>query len=162
MTNGMRAAILALGICVMTTGTVACGNKAEEAKKEADTKAAEALKTVKEAEDKAAAAKKEADDKLTKLNIEAKTKLGKDIDAADRKASNLKEKATKLTGAAKKNTEAAVAELDKRYATAKASLAKLDTLTGADWDAAKKSAEADIEALNRAVESLETTIKAAK
>lgn len=153
----MRALLLATAIAA---GTVGCGNKAEEAKKEADQKAAEAAKTAKEAEDKASAAKVEAEAKVAKANAEIKTKLQKDIDAAERKATYLKEKAAKVTGAAKKNADAAVAELDTRHATAKASLAKLDTATGAAWDTAKVGVESDIAALNKAVESLETTLKA--
>jgi hypothetical protein len=155
----MRAGLLALAVAA---GTVGCGNKAEEAKMEADKKAAEAAKSAKEADDKAASAKKEADDKAAKANTEAKAKLQKDVDAADRKATYLKEKAAKATGATKKNADAAVTELDTRRAAAKASIAKLDTATGAGWDAAKTAAESDIAALNKAVESLETTLKSAK
>ena len=88
----IRTGLLALALVV---GTAACGNKAEEAKKEAEAKAAEAAKTAKEAEDKAAAAKKDADEKVAKANAEAKAKLQKDFDAAGRKATYLKEKAAK-------------------------------------------------------------------
>ena len=155
----MRANLLAIAIAI---GVAACGNKAEEAKKEADQKAAEAAKSAKEADDKAAAAKKDADDKTAKANSVVKAKLQKDLDAADRKAVYLKEKAAKLTGAPKKNADAAVTELDTRHAAAKASVAKLDTATGAAWDTQKVAVESDIAALNKAVESLETTLKGAK
>ncbi len=155
----IRAHLLVLAIAVCTVG-VGCANKAEEAKKEADQKAAEAAKTAKEADDKAAAAKKEAEDKAAKANVEVKTKLQKDIDAAGRKATYLKEKAAKVTGAAKKNADAAVAELDTRDAAAKASLAKLDASSTTTWDTQKVAVESDIAALNKAVDSLETTLKA--
>jgi colicin import membrane protein len=149
----VRASLLAVAL---TVGVAACGNKAEEAKKEADQKAAEAAK---EADDKAAAAKKEADDKAAKANAEIKAKLQKDLDAAERKAVYLKEKAAKVTGATKKNADAAVTELDTRSAAAKASVAKLDTSTGAAWETQKVAVESDIAALNKAVDSLETTLK---
>lgn len=155
----IRTGLLALAL---TIGTAACGNKAEEAKKEAEAKAVEAAKAAKEADEKAVAAKKEADDKAAKMNAEGKAKLQKDFDAAGRKATYLKEKAAKATGPAKKNADAAVAEFDTRDAAAKASIAKMDGATGAAWDAAKVAAESDIAALNKAVESLETTLKAAK
>ena len=156
MRINVRASLLAVAL---TVGVAACGNKAEEAKKEADQKAAEAAKSAKEADDKAAAAKKEADDKAAKANAEIKAKLQKDLDAADRKAVYLKEKAAKITGATKKNADAAVTELDTRHAAAKASIAKLDTATGAAWETQKVAVESDIAALNKAVDSLETTLK---
>lgn len=151
-----RALCLALSLA---TATAACGNKEEEAKKAADQKADEAAKAAKEADDKAAAAKRDADAQAVKAHAEAKASLQKDIDAADRKATYLRNKSAKLTGAAKKNTDAAVAELDAREAATKADLAKLDTATGTAWDSAKLAVDSDITALNKSVDTLETTLK---
>ena len=150
--------VVAVLLAVATSSSVGCSknDKADEAKKEAD----QAAKSAKEADDKAAAAKKEADDKAAKANAETKTKLQKELDAADRKAAYLKEKASKATGATKKNVDAAVAEVDRRDATAKASIAKLDPANTTAWDPQKTAVESDIAALNKAVDSVETTLKA--
>lgn len=152
----VRALLVGLAL---TTAVAACGNKEEEARKEAEAKAAEAAKAAKEAQEKAAKEEAEAQAKIAKANGEIKAKLQKDIDAAGRKATYLKEKAAKATGAAKKNADAAVAELDARDATAKSDLAKLDAATGDAFNTAKNTVEADIAALNKAVDSLETTLK---
>lgn len=156
----MKISVWALGLSIAMASLTACNDhKAEEAKKEADQKAAEAAKSAKEAEDKAAEAKREADVQATKAHAEAKTALQKDIDAAGRKATYLREKGAKLTGAAKANGDAAITEMTNRETAAKTSLAKLDTATGAAWDSAKLAVESDIAALNKAVDAAETTIK---
>lgn len=152
----VRAARAALIAVCLTAGTAACDN----GKAEADKKAAEAAKEAQEAAAKASLKKSEADEAAAKAkiaHIEVKSKLQKDLDAHDRKATYLKDKAAKLTGDVKKNADAAVAELETRRTTAKTSLAKLseDSVDSA-WDSAKKAAEDDIAAVGKAVDSLET------
>lgn len=155
-----RAVLCALAIA-LTSATIACDN----GKAEADKKAAEAMKASKEADDKAAAAKKTAEEEAAKAkagHTEFRAKLQKDVDAHERKATYLKEKASKLTGDAKKNADAAVTELDKRREAAKASLAKLGDDSATTWDAFKKTAEDDVAALGKSIESLETVIEKKK
>ncbi len=144
--------------------SVGCGDKAEEARREADSKTADATKEAREAQEaaaKAVAAQKVATDETARAaHTEARAKMQKDVEAADRKITYLKEKAAKATGAAKKNADTAVAELDKRRDTVRADLAKLDLETGAAWDTAKAGAERSLTALNQAVDNLETTVAA--
>lgn len=149
---------LALGASV-----AACGNKAEEAQKEAQKKEAEA-KAAQSGKDalaaaETAAAKKLADD-MEKAHADVRAKLQKDADAADRKATYWKEKAAKTTGTVKKNADAAVMEVDKRQAAATDGIKNLATQTGAGWDTAKSQVESDVAAFAKSVEALETAVKA--
>lgn len=156
MQNYVRVMLLAVAV---STASVGCGNKAAEAQKEADQKAAEAAKAQAVADEKAATEKKEAEATALKANAETKVKLQKDVDAANRKITYLKEKVAKATGAMKKNADAAATEVDTRTATVKADMAKLDGATGTAWDTAKTQVEADTAALNKAVDALEATLK---
>ncbi len=152
----MRATLVALTLA-LSTFSAAC----DKGTKEADQKAAEAAKTAKDAEDKANAAKLKADEEKAKAaaaHAEARNKLQKDMDAHDRKGTYLREKAAKATGAAKANADAAVKELDARRDAAKASVAKLSDDASPTWDGLRKTAEDDIAAVGKAVDTLETTV----
>lgn len=136
---------------------VGCGNKAkeEEAKQAAEAQAQAAKEAAQKATD---AAKKAEEEALNAQHAAEQKKLQSQFDASDRKSTYLKEKAAKSTGNAKKNADAAVAELDKRRTTASESLKSVQSATGAAWDAAKAKAEEDIAAYGKSVESLEQTI----
>lgn len=161
-----RTLVLLLSMGFATTTVVGCKksdtkaqDEAVKARKEADDKAAEAAKAKKEADEKTAVAQKEAADKAIAANAEVRMALQKDIDAADRKLTYLKEKAAKATGAMKKNADAAAAEVDKRREAVKTNMASLEAATGDAWTTAKGQVEADIAALNKSVETLETSLK---
>lgn len=161
------AVLLTFGIA--TTPLVACKkreDKAQEeaakAKKEADEKAAQAERERKEADAKAAAAAAEAEKKAAEANAEVVKNLQKDVDAADRKITDLKEREAKATGATKKNAEAAAAEVDKRREAVKTSLTALQNATGAAWAGARTQAESDLAALNKAIDNFDDTLKAKK
>ncbi|HEY0249913.1 MAG TPA: hypothetical protein VGC41_00215 [Kofleriaceae bacterium] len=157
----MRALLLALIITI--TG---CGNKQEKANKEADKaqkeaadKSAEAAKAQADADAKAAKAKDEAAAAAAKNIADARTSIQKDFDDADRKATSLREKVAKATGAKKKNADAAAMEVDTRTATAKASLDKFNAATADTLEAVKTQASSDVAALSKAVDNLEKTVK---
>lgn len=164
MTSTIRTATRALSTLVVASAlasaslsSLGCGNKAkeEEAKKAAEAQA----QAAKDAEEKATAATKKAEEGAldAKHAADAK-KVQSQFDASDRKSAYLKEKAAKATGAAKKNAEAAVAELDKRRSTANESIKGLQGATGAAWDTAKAKADEDVASFGKAVESLEQTV----
>jgi hypothetical protein len=85
-------------------------------------------------------------------------------EAEAKKAADQAAEAAKSAKEAEDKAAAAKKDADEKgmKAAAKASVAKLDTATGAAWDTQKTAAESDIAALNKAVDSLETTLKAGK
>lgn len=105
--------------------------------------------------------KERADDiaKLKADHAEAKHKLEGKLEAQERKATYLKQKAAKAVGKEKLNANAAVAELDARRTTAKTSLGRLTDEVSPAWDSTKKAAEDDIDAYEKAVDALENTLK---
>jgi hypothetical protein len=128
---------------------------ADQLKREAEEKIATEKRA---AEEKIAAAKKELEEKAQKAAAEGRAAVKKEIDGADRKITYLKEKAAKLTGAAKKNADAALAEVDKRREGVRADFAKLETAGAGDWNALKTAATTNIEQLTKAVEALEAVV----
>jgi hypothetical protein len=157
-TRHMRFRAMMLAVCVGALSTAACKKDTAEA----DKAAAQAAKEANEASEKANAAKQKANEEAAKANLarsEARTKLQKDLDAHERKATYLKEKAAKATGAAKQNAAAAVTELDTRSAAAKASIAKLADDSATGWESLKKTAEDDVASVGKAVDSLEKTLE---
>ncbi len=151
------AAILALAI-----GSAGCNKEdqasAEKAQRDAADKAREAKL---EAEESVSAARREAEKvalDAAKQRADARATFQKDVDAVDRKISYLKERATTVKGAVKKNAAAAQTEVDTRRATLKANFAKLETETGAAWDSAKDAVERDLTAVKSSVDSWETTV----
>jgi len=141
--------------------SAACDNKekeqaaAAEKTRELDEKASRERR---EADEKAEAAKRDVADSARQSAAEARAALQKDLDAADRKFAYLKTKAATATGAAKKNVEAAMNEADQRRGKVGTELKKLESESGAAWDAAKVTATQSISALNQAIDSLETTV----
>jgi hypothetical protein len=110
-------------------------------------------------EREAAEAKQAAEEATTKLHAEVRSRLQSDFDAADRKASYLKAKASKATGVVKKDADAAVVEFDRRRAAADAGLKKLDAGASGTWDSARTEAESLVESMRKGVDSLEATLK---
>lgn len=129
-------------------------------KEEADRRAAEADKKAQEAEITAAKVQADADQtaKLRAAHNDARTKLQKDIDAYERKGTYLKQKAAAVTGAKKKNVDAAMSEYDGRLATAKADLAKLGDDMSPAWDATRKTTEDDVAAVGKSIDAFERTL----
>ena len=158
-----RLTVLALGIGVLAA-TVGCDNGKEQAAAAEKTRQADeqAAKTKREADEKAAATKREAEESARKAATEARATLQKDIDAADRKLAYLKGKSATVTGAAKKNADAAMAETEKRREAVRAGMKKLETDTGAAWDATKAATAQAVTSLNQSVEALETAITGKK
>ncbi len=111
----------------------------------ADDKATEDLQARRAEEAKAAEAKAAADAEAVKAHAATHEQL--------------KEKADKLTGAKKKNADAAVAAVKTAEATMMANVAKLREASAAQWDAAKAQVEADAVALNKSIDALETAVK---
>jgi colicin import membrane protein len=125
-----------------------------------------------DAEAKARAAQQEANEKIAEAKAEAekaaasaatartevKSTLQKEVDAVDRKAAALKERGEAAKGAAQKNYAAARAEFERRRSVVQADLRKLESESGAAWDAARTSTETDLAALKASVDSLENTI----
>lgn len=161
----MKFSIPSLLLCtVLSTAAVACDD-ADAAKKEAEAKAEEANKSAREAAAKASAEAQNASAKVAeaaaatkKAALEAQASLTKDVDDAERKATALKEKAAKLTGAKKANADAALVEYDKRVASTKAEVAKVANATGDALETAKAKAKAEIDGLKKSVDNFETTI----
>lgn len=161
----MKLPIASLLLCTaLSTAALAC-NDADAAKKEAEAKAEEATKSAREAAAKASAEAQNAAAKVSeaaaaakKAALEAQASLTKDVDDAERKAVALKERTAKLTGAKKANAEAALIEVDKRVASAKAEVAKVASATGDTLDTAKDKAKIEIDGLKKSVENFETTV----
>ncbi|AKU96077.1 TPR repeat-containing protein [Labilithrix luteola] len=154
--RALSTLVVASALASASLSSLGCSNKAkeEEAKKAAEAQA----QAAKEAEQKATDAKKAEEEALNAKHAAEQKKLQSQFDANDRKSTYLKEKAGKATGNAKKNADAAVAELDKRRATASESIKNVQSATGAAWDTAKAKADEDVAAYGKAVESLEQTI----
>jgi hypothetical protein len=132
--------------------------KVDEAKRDAEAKVAEADR---EANEKKAQAEKdvaEAKAKAEKAREEARSSFKKDIDAADRKAADLKTRLVKAKGKVKLNAEAAAAELDKRRAVVERDMQGLTSASGDAWDTLKAQTEKDIDAVEEAVSSLDKTL----
>ena len=153
MKKHIHVALAAIGL---TLASSAC----DRGKAEAERKAAEAERQAQEATITAGQMQAQAEEaaKTKAAHVEARTKLQKDFDAHERKASYLKEKAAQATGAVKKTADAAIAEYEARRASEKASLDKLGDEAAPAWDATKQTAEEDIAAVGRAVDSLEQTL----
>ena len=131
---------------------------AERAQRDAAEKAEKAQL---EANEKISAARREAEkaaNDAAQARSEARGTLQKDVDAVDRKISYLKERAASGKGSAKKNSDAAQAEAEKRRGALRDDFSKLSTETGAAWDAMKEAVERDLTALKASVDSWESTI----
>lgn len=152
MNKHMRAALVAVGLTLAMT---AC-----KGKEEAERKAAEADRQAQEATLTAAKMRAEADEaaKMRAAHAEARTRLQKDLDAVDRKATYLREKAAKAVGVTKKNADAAIAEVEARRTAAKAAMNRLVDDASPAWEATKKTAEDEIASVGKAVDSLERTL----
>jgi membrane protein involved in colicin uptake len=159
----MRTITRTLLVLLLGAGaSTGCKNKAEEAQKAQETatkKTAEATEAQREADDKAAAARREADDKMVKERTDVRDKLRKDIDAADRKTASLREKLAKAKGDVQKNADAAANEVQIRHAKVDANMTKLSSATGAAWDSTKLELDADLAALDEAVDNFEKALK---
>lgn len=153
MNKHMQWALVAMGLTLATT---AC----DRGKAEAERKAAEAEKQAQEATLTAAKvqAEAEATTRMKAAHADARAKLQKEFDALDRKATYLKSKATKTAGTTRRNADAAIAELESRRMAAKASLTRLANDADSAWDATKRTAEDDIAAVGKSVESLDHTL----
>jgi colicin import membrane protein len=156
MRDRVIAVLLVFGLSSFIVG---CKNKEEEAKREAELHSAQVAKEGEEARAKEEARKKAEAEAATKARTDARGKVQKEIDAADRKLAYLKEKLAKATGPKKKNAEAAAAEVTKRRDAAVASAAKLETDTTTPVETERSTAEADVAALNKAIDNLEATLK---
>ena len=139
----------------------ACKNKTEEAQKAQETankKAVEASEAQRDADEKAARAKTEANDKLLVDHRDAEDKIRKDLDSADRKVVDLRRKLTDAKGDKRKNAEAAANEVELRHAKVDQNLAKLRGAAANVWNAAKLELDADLAALNQAIDNFEKTL----
>lgn len=139
----------------------ACKNKTEEAQKAQETankKTVEANEAQREADEKAALAAREKQDKLLVDHRDAEDKIRKDLDASDRKIADLKRKQLDATGEKRKNADAAANEVELRHAKVDQNLAKLRGAAVNAWDATKLELEADLAALNEAIDNFEKTL----
>lgn len=151
MTNHIRWTLVAFSLSVFA---FAC----DRGKAEAEKKAAEAEQQAQETTITAARVKAEEEAKLKTARAEERGHLQKQLDAHERKADYLKDKAAKTAGATKQNANAAISELNARLASAKESVGKLADDTSPAWDAAKSAAANDLAAVERATDSLEQTL----
>lgn len=148
-------AALAFGLSSIAMG---CDNKEQErAQREVAEKADKAKQEVEHAASLQHAAD-EAAAKATKDRLYDRQTLQKDVDGVDRKLASLKERAAKVTGNTKKNSDAAVAEVEKRRATVQADLRKLETESGAAWDGLKTTADSDIASLKKSLDAFESAV----
>lgn len=139
----------------------ACKNKAEDAQKAQETankKAVEATEAQRDADEKAARANREAADKLLADHRDVEDHVRKDIDSADRKIADLRRKLNDTKGEKRKNADAAANEVELRHAKVDQNLAKLRGTAANAWDAAKLELDADIAALNQAIDNFEKTL----
>lgn len=144
MNNPMRVMLAA---AVLTLAGTACEKRKTETRETTTTTGAEVNR---KSEDMA---------KMKADRAEDRHKLEGKLEAQERKATYLKQKAAKAAGKEKLNANAAIAELDARRTTAKTSLSRLSDDTSAAWDSTKKAAEDDIDAFEKSVDSLEKTLK---
>lgn len=139
----------------------ACKNKTEEAQKAQETankKTVEANEAQREADEKAAVAAREKQDKLVVDHRDAEDKLRKDLESSDRKIADLRRKLNDAKGDARKNADAAANEVELRHQKVDQNLTKLRGAAANAWDATKLELEADIAALNEAIENFEKTL----
>lgn len=116
-----------------------------------------------EANEKIAEAKREAErvaNEAARRRSDTRVELQKEIDAIDRKISYLRERSATAPAAAKKNADAARAEVESRRATLQTNFRKLETEAGAAWDSAKTDVEANISAVKAAVDNWESSASA--
>jgi outer membrane lipopolysaccharide assembly protein LptE/RlpB len=139
----------------------ACKNNTEDAREAQETankKAVEASEAQQEANEKAARAKRDADDRILSDHRDAEDKLRKDIESSDRKVADLRRKLNDAKGDVRRNADAAANEVELRHAKVDQNLNKLRTSAGAAWDSVKLELEADIAALNQAIDNFEDTL----
>lgn len=139
----------------------ACKNKSEEAQKAQETankKTVEANEAQREADEKAALASREKQDKLLVDHRDAEDKLRKGLESSDRKITDLRRKVTDATGEKRKNADAAANEVELRRQKVDQNLAKLRGAAAAAWDATKLELDADVAALDQAIDNLEKTL----
>lgn len=139
----------------------ACKNKTEdarEAQESANKKTVEANEAQREADAKAASAKREADDRVLADHRDVEDKLRKDVEGVDRKVADLRRKLTDKKGDVRQNADAAANEVQLRHAKVDQNLTKLRTSAGEGWNATKLEVEADMAALNQAIDNLEDTL----
>ncbi|MBA3459849.1 MAG: hypothetical protein H0T46_07800 [Deltaproteobacteria bacterium] len=129
------------------------------AQREADDKATEVEQARNAAKADVATAQAASDTTAARANAETTAQLQKTFDAADRRLTELKERAASATGATKERVDAAVAEATAREANVMAGIARLRDASGAAWDTAKAQLDADIVAMNQALVSLEIALK---
>lgn len=163
MKNFSQRVAIFLGVVALSGVGLAGCNKTEQADAEkAQRDAAEsAAKAQLEANEKIAEARRDAEkaaNDAARARNETKSTLQQDVDAVDRKLSDLKERVESAKGAVKKNAEIAQAEAEKRRGTLREDLKKLGTETGAAWDSAKTEVERDIKAVKASVDSWETSV----
>jgi hypothetical protein len=130
---------------------------AAEKQREAEQKAERAQL---EANEKIGEAKRDAErlaNEAARSRSDARVELQKDIDAVDRKISYLRERSTTVPAAAKKNADVARAEVETRRSSLQTKFRKLETESGAAWDAAKADVEASISAVKAAVDNWESS-----
>lgn len=146
MKKQIQVVLVAMGLTLVSA---AC----DRGKAEAERRAQEATLTAAKVQ-----AQTDESAKLKAAHTESRDKLQKDLDASDRKATYLKQKAAHTVGTTKKNADAAITELDARHTAAKASLSKLGDDASPAWDAMRKTAEDDVAAVGKAVDTLEGTL----
>lgn len=161
----MRALLLAL---LFTATTAGCASKEEPARqpqepatpqRQADDRATDVEQARNNAKVEAATAQTAADAKVNATRDETAARLQKEFDTADRRFNALKEQAAKATGTKKKRADAAVANVVTSEARVMAGIAKLRDTSGADWDTTKTQIDADALALDKAIQSLDTTLQ---
>lgn len=116
-----------------------------------------------EANEKIAEAKRDAErvaNEAARSRSDARVELQKEMDAIDRKISHLRERSTTAPAAAKKNADAARGEVETRRAALQTNFRKLETESGAAWDAAKSEVQGNISSLKAAVDNWESSAAA--
>jgi hypothetical protein len=147
---------LALAGCNKGDDQQAAAEKQREAEQKAERAQLEANEKIAEAKGEAERLANEA----ARSRSDTRVQLQKEIDAVDRKISYLRERSTTVPAAAKKNADVARGEVETRRATLKTNFRKLETESGAAWDAAKAEVEANISAVKAAVDNWETSANA--
>jgi len=132
---------------------IACGKNDEKA-------AQQAAAAAREAEQTAASAKQaqEAAEKATRERTAVKEAMKKDVDAVDRKLTYLRERAGKLTGAAKTAAQKAMHDTDAKREAVQNDLKKLDPAAAADWDTVRASFDRDVAALKASMDAFERSV----
>lgn len=159
-----------LFILMLSTTTFGCDNKegtkweskpglASNAHRAADDKATEDLQARRAEEAKATEAKAAADADAVAAHKVTHDQLQARFDASDRRLNAMTEEVARTTGTKKKNATAAAAAAATVRPTVMASIARLRDATLAQWDAAKAQVEADAVTFDKAIDTLEATLR---